>query len=92
MRTFHLLKTPDILCANDSRLSVSYYLSNNTVGIDLVSNFFGTGMSASVRRSVQARSCVDANQGNALIELFGWIPSSASGRITGFSESRHTVK
>jgi len=27
-RTLHLLKTPDILCANDNRLSKSYYLSN----------------------------------------------------------------
>ena len=25
MRTFHLLKTPDILCANDSRRSGNYY-------------------------------------------------------------------
>ncbi len=32
MRTFHLLKTPDILCANDIRLSVSYYLGNNSKG------------------------------------------------------------
>ena len=28
MRTLHLLKTPDILCANDSRLSISYWLRN----------------------------------------------------------------
>jgi hypothetical protein len=28
-RTLHLLKTPDILCANDNRLSVSDSLSNN---------------------------------------------------------------
>lgn len=28
MRTLHLLKTPDILCANDSRPTVSYWLSN----------------------------------------------------------------
>jgi hypothetical protein len=29
LRTFHLLKTPDILCANDNRLSGNYYLVNN---------------------------------------------------------------
>jgi hypothetical protein len=68
MRTFHLLKTPDIILANDNRRPGSYYLNNNTVGIDLVSNFFGTGMSASVRRSVQARSCVDDIRPEALIE------------------------
>ena len=32
MRTFHLLKTPDILCANDNRQSVNYYLGNNSEG------------------------------------------------------------
>jgi len=30
MRTFHLLKTPDILCANDSRLPVCYSSANRT--------------------------------------------------------------
>jgi hypothetical protein len=29
MRTFHLLKTPDILLANDSRQTVSYPSFNN---------------------------------------------------------------
>src|SRR5450631_4133033 len=28
-RTLHLLKTPDILCANDNRLSVSYSFANS---------------------------------------------------------------
>ena len=35
MRTLHLLKTPDILCANDSRPTVSYPLHNN----DFVNQF-----------------------------------------------------
>ena len=36
MRTLHLLKTPDILCANDKRLSVSYCLSNGWEKASLV--------------------------------------------------------
>src|ERR1039458_4043752 len=48
-RTLHLLKTPDILCANDNRPPVSYYLSNNWEEIDLVLNF-RTEMSASAYR------------------------------------------
>jgi hypothetical protein len=34
LRTFHLLKTPDILCANDIRLCVSYYSVNCRLGGD----------------------------------------------------------
>src|SRR5260370_27326790 len=34
MRTFHLLKTPDILCANDNRLLVNYQLVNRLISTD----------------------------------------------------------
>ncbi|SPE17520.1 hypothetical protein SBA5_1010003 [Candidatus Sulfotelmatomonas gaucii] len=40
MRTLHLLKTPDILCANDTDHPISYCLSNNWDWIDRVRSFF----------------------------------------------------
>src|ERR1039458_1308790 len=57
MRTFHLLKTPDILCANDNRQLGSYWLNNGSARRRLVTRglqcrrylvftcwpFFGTG-------------------------------------------------
>ena len=39
MRTFHLLKTPDILCANDNRLSGSYHFGNTPPSV-MINRYF----------------------------------------------------
>ena len=41
MRTFHLLKTPDILCANDSGTIAGYYVDSNNAYHGFVRNHNG---------------------------------------------------
>ena len=42
MRTFHLLKTPDILLANDNRLPVNYQSVNTLISVNYSFRHVGT--------------------------------------------------
>jgi hypothetical protein len=69
MRTFHLLKTPDILCANDTRLPSSYLQGNSIelkTDLPLVTAMLGLGLPESGTKGLLGSSA--------------WRPSAASDR------------
>src|ERR1019366_4298495 len=58
MRTLHLLKTPDILCANDSRLPVSYIVVNTSMSF-----------SGSVHKHMQFRQSGICDGGRGILKV-----------------------
>src|ERR1035437_6079746 len=53
MRTLHLLRTPDILCANDSRQFGNYQLNNTAQDCLLLRNFRVGGHPGEIDRGAQ---------------------------------------